>query len=349
MQEENHARVEQERQKQEQRLRERNRRQREIAEERRLRELKKKASAIERPLSGLLMNREQACSTRTEEASRGPRALGLSHGPRLPPGHLSKLPCQDESLRSSVMVHASQLQRRQTRTYRPTEPAIALGRAETGRGRGTGRPQTDRQRAHRPAHRSVGIRRALVRPRVSETGWERSSARAPLPSPFPRPGLPSSYSSLMISSPMPSQTVAPRDPSCDRIGGRHWKRLRKSGGRRWLRPPTGGTSSWPTSASGRSGWREKTRGTGKRSARAGPRNTGYRSAGVVIPSSSPRGRRRVARPLCRRPSPRSDLAPLSPEDARPVAPRAKSGRSRPKSPSRWLDPWPVSPNRVNPG
>jgi len=41
-QEENHARAELERRKQEQRLRERNRRQREIAEERRLRELKKK-------------------------------------------------------------------------------------------------------------------------------------------------------------------------------------------------------------------------------------------------------------------------------------------------------------------
>lgn len=41
-QEENHARAENERRKQEQRLRERNRRQREIAEERRLRELKKK-------------------------------------------------------------------------------------------------------------------------------------------------------------------------------------------------------------------------------------------------------------------------------------------------------------------
>lgn len=41
-QEENHARTELERRKQEQRLRERNRRQREIAEERRLRELKKK-------------------------------------------------------------------------------------------------------------------------------------------------------------------------------------------------------------------------------------------------------------------------------------------------------------------
>lgn len=40
--EENHARAELERRKQEQRLRERNRRQREIAEERRLRELKKK-------------------------------------------------------------------------------------------------------------------------------------------------------------------------------------------------------------------------------------------------------------------------------------------------------------------
>ena len=42
VQEENHARAELERRKQEQRLRERNRRQREIAEERRLRELKKK-------------------------------------------------------------------------------------------------------------------------------------------------------------------------------------------------------------------------------------------------------------------------------------------------------------------
>ena len=41
-QEENHARAEVERQKQEQRLRERNRRQREVAEERRMRELKKK-------------------------------------------------------------------------------------------------------------------------------------------------------------------------------------------------------------------------------------------------------------------------------------------------------------------
>ena len=44
LQEENHARAEMERQKQEQRLRERNRRQREIAEERRMRELKKKVT-----------------------------------------------------------------------------------------------------------------------------------------------------------------------------------------------------------------------------------------------------------------------------------------------------------------
>lgn len=44
-QEENHARAELERRRQEQRLRERNRRQREIAEERRLRELKKKVLA----------------------------------------------------------------------------------------------------------------------------------------------------------------------------------------------------------------------------------------------------------------------------------------------------------------
>lgn len=44
IQEENHARAELECRKQEQRLRERNRRQRELAEERRLRELKKKVS-----------------------------------------------------------------------------------------------------------------------------------------------------------------------------------------------------------------------------------------------------------------------------------------------------------------
>lgn len=48
-QEENHERAEVERRKQEQRLRERNRRQREIAEERRLRELKKKVSGLTVP------------------------------------------------------------------------------------------------------------------------------------------------------------------------------------------------------------------------------------------------------------------------------------------------------------